>query len=870
MALAKLPIDDVLGEVIAGVRARGALVLGAQTGAGKTTRVPPALLDAGLSGTKRIVVLEPRRLAARAAARRIASERGVKLGEEVGYHVRFDRVAGPRTRLLIVTEGILTRMLQDDPFLEETGLVVFDEFHERSLDADLALALVQRVRRDARPDLRVVVMSATLDAAPIAAFLGDAAIVSSAGRLFPVEVEHAPMRRDDRLEPAVAAAVRSLLPRTDGDVLVFLPGLGEIRRCGEELAPVAAARDLEVLELHGDLAPELQDRALEPGERRRVILATNVAETSVTLPGVTAVVDGGLVRRMVLDPASGLDRLELGRVSKASAEQRRGRAGRVAPGICVRLWSALDQRSLDDEETPEIRRVDLAGFALQLLAFGERDPAALPFLEAPDRGRLARALELLERLGATRGGAITQLGQAMARLPVHPRLARLLEEGARLCVARRAALAAALLSERDPFLRAERRGPRRPAAHESESDVVDRVAALEAFAARGTTSSEVGELHRSRAEQLLRAAEQLVRLVDESFPRAERRARATALARSPDASDESDDALMRALLAAYPDRVARRREPESPRARMVGGRGVKLAVESAVRRAELFLAIDVDGGGSGAGGPGAPGSDDALVRIASAVRREWLDEVLLTTEDVVRFDREREAVVARRVTRLDDLVLEEKTSAAPEPEAAARVLAEAAAQDVVRALGLAEDEVARFLVRVARLREWMPELALPAFDATTWREWLPELCAGARSFAELRRLPLVELLRGRLGHRLAQAVEQHAPDRLTVPSGSSIRLDYPREGAPSLAVRMQELFGLADTPRIAGGRVAVVLHLLAPNHRPQQVTQDLRSFWNGVYPKIRGELRARYPRHAWPEDPWNAPPIRGPVKRRRG
>ncbi len=871
-ALAALPIEAVLRKLAAAVETRGAAVLSAETGAGKTTRVPPALLDAGLSSGRRVVVLEPRRLAARAAARRIASERGARLGEEVGYHVRFDRCASARTRLLVVTEGILTRALQDDPFLEDVGLVVFDEFHERSLDADLALALVERVRRQARPDLRVVVMSATLDVVKVAAFLGDAPVISCPGRLFPVEVEHVAVRRDDRLEASVALAARSLLPRSEGDLLVFLPGVGEIRRCREELAPLADAHDLDLVELHGDLPPEQQDRALDPGgngesggsggsgARRRIVLATNVAESSVTLPRVTAVIDSGLVRRMQFDPRSGLDRLELGRVSKASAEQRRGRAGRVAAGVCVRLWSALDHRGLDEAEVPEIRRVDLSGLAQQLLAFGERDLAAFPFLEAPEPAALARALELLELLGATSGGALTGRGRAMAELPVHPRLARLLLEGRERGVARRAALAAALLSERDPFLREPRpasaaAGPRRRAArHESDSDVVDRVAALEAFAAHGITSSESGELHRGRAEFVLRGAEQIARL-------------AGAGADSVRGID-ADAALRRSLLAAFPDRLVRRRDErptsaergDAVRGVMVGGRGVKLADESAVRRAELFVAVDADAGSSGG---------DVLVRCASAVEREWLEGAALVTRDEVAFDRARETVVARRVTRFADLVVDERTTAAPEPEEAARVLAAAASEEVARALALERDLIAGWIARVSRLGEWMPELGLPrADDDEWWRSFLPELCVGARSFAELRRLPLVELALARLGRKLTRAIDQHAPERLVVPSGSAIRLDYPREGAPILAVRMQELFGLRDTPRIAVGRVAVVLHLLAPNGRPQQVTQDLASFWDHVYPRIRGELRARYPKHSWPDDPWSAAPVRG-AKRRR-
>jgi ATP-dependent helicase HrpB len=837
-----LPIDPLLPSIADLVRTRGAVVLQAETGAGKTTRVPPALLDAGLAGGKRLVVLEPRRIAARAAARRIAEERGTALGDEVGFQVRFERMAGPRTRLLVVTEGILVRMLQDDPFLEDVGLVVFDEFHERSLDADLSLALVERVRRDARPDLRVAVMSATLEGEAVARFLGDAPVVAAPGRAFPVDVEYVPFGRADDLAERIADAVGVALVRTEGDVLVFLPGVGEIARCAAAAAERWRGRALDLLELHGSLPPERQDEALRRGPRRRVVFATNVAETSVTLPGVTAVVDSGLVRRLRFDAGSGLDRLELGAVSKASAEQRRGRAGRVAPGLCLRLGSALDLRGRAEREEPEILRVDLSGLALQLLSFGERDVAAFPFFEAPDGRALARSLELLERLDATRGGRLTDLGRALARWPVHPRLARVLHEARELGVARRGALAAALLSERDPFeVPRDVRGAR-VAAHESDSDVVDRVAALE------EPGGGSGGGERGRLRQVERAAGQLIRMLE-----SERRSAAAAAASAADA----DVALRRALFAGFADRLVRRRAPGSRKGVMVGGRGVELAAGSAVRRAELFVALDVDAAG-----------DDARVRLASAVEPEWLASEHLATRDELAFDAERETVVARRTTRFLDLPVAEKPIATPEGDAATELLAAAAAQDPERALATARDDVAHFSARVNCLAGWMPELELPRIDAGFWRALLPELCAGRRSFAELQRLTLVEHARGRLTHAQQRALDRDAPERLTVPSGSALRLDYVPGQAPALAVRMQELFGLAETPRIAGGRIAVVLHLLAPNQRPQQVTQDLASFWANTYPKIRGELRARYPRHAWPDDPRRAEPVRGAKWRR--
>jgi ATP-dependent helicase HrpB len=444
---APLPIDEALPALIAALREGPAAVLIAPTGAGKTTRVPPALLAAGIGAGKQIVMLEPRRIAARAAARRMAEEGGQEgqwtLGRDVGYQVRFERRAGPETKILVVTEGILVQRLQADPFLEDVGAVIFDELHERNLQTDLSLAMARRVQRDARPDLKLLAMSATLDPGPVAAFLGDCPVIESRGRLHPVDIFYMDHPDDRALPGQIAAGVRRVLDATPGDLLAFLPGVGEIQRSTEALAGLAAERDLAVLPLYGDLPAERQDEVLRPLSRRKVVLATNVAETSITIDGVTAVVDSGLVRRLRFDPATGLDRLELGKVSRASADQRAGRAGRQAPGICLRLWPAWEHAALPERETPEIARVDLAGPALQLLAWGEPDLAAFDWLEPPDPSALAAATLLLRQLGAVDGHGVTALGRTMARLPIHPRLARLLVAGHRLGRTSEAALLAA-------------------------------------------------------------------------------------------------------------------------------------------------------------------------------------------------------------------------------------------------------------------------------------------------------------------------------------------------------------------------------------------------------------------------------------------
>jgi ATP-dependent helicase HrpB len=850
VTLAPLPIDPVLPELIDALRKQPCAVLRAPTGAGKTTRVPPALLDAGLAGQGRILLLEPRRLAARAAARRMASERGGRLGEEIGYHVRFDRVAGPHTRLLAVTPGILLRMLHDDPFLESASIILFDEFHERSLDNDLALGIVRLVQQTVRPELRLVVMSATLAVEPVSAYLGGCPILVSEGRLFPVELLHEPPASavTAGAHRGVASAVERLLDRTPGDLLVFLPGLGEIREAAHDLESLARERDLAVLPLHGDLPPEEQDAALLLQPRRKIVLATNVAETSVTVDGVTGVVDTGVARTLFFDPGVGLDRLKLTPISRASADQRAGRAGRTQPGVCIRLWSAAAHRARPEQTEPEIRRVDLAGAVLQLLWLGEADLLHFPWLEPPPASTVEQALALLRRLGAVEQG-VTELGRILARLPVHPRLGRLLIEGQRWGQPERVALAAALLSERDPFRRSlEQSAGEQAQRHATSSDLLDRVEALEEFEGDGRTATPLGTLHRGGARFILRARDQLLRSLRQEARRA---------ALPVQSADSADEGVMRALLAAFPDRLARRREPGSRRGVMVGGRGVRLIESSGVTEPELFVCIDVDAG-----------QKETLVRQASAVQRDWLPPDQVDSAIEVFFDAEAERVSARKRLRFEDLILEDLPALLPEDEVVARVLANAAAEHLDRVFPADDSPAARYRTRVRCLRQWIPELELPAFAEAELREVLTWLCHGSRSFADLRKADWLQALQGRLSHAQQQAVEREAPERLLVPSGSRIALRYEVGRPPILAVRIQEVFGLRETPQVAGGRVRVLLHLLAPNYRPQQVTEDLASFWANTYPQVRKELRARYPKHAWPEDPLTASPERHPRRKR--
>ncbi len=811
-----LPVDAALPELLAALRAHGAAVLVAPTGAGKTTRVPPALLPLGPGA---VILVEPRRVAARAAARRMAAELGCPVGGLVGYQVRFDNQTGRDTRVIAVTPGVLLRRLQADPFLEPVSAVIFDEFHERGIESDLALGLVQLVRETVRPDLRVVVMSATLDPAPVSAYLGGCPTVESRGRSFTVDVRYAPRRPADDWPAAAADATRRALADTPGDVLVFLPGVREIRACLTELESTTTQHDLLLFPLYGDLPPADQDRALRMHPRRKVVVATNVAEASVTVEGVIAVVDTGVARESQFDPALGLDRLVLGPISRAAADQRAGRAGRTAPGVCVRLWDEQSHRARPADAVPEVRRADVAGAVLALAAVNE---PGFRWLEAPRPESVAQASAVLRALGALdAAGAITRVGRQLAALPVPPRVGRLLLEAQALGCPRRAAVAAALLTERDPFT-----------GSGVLPDFLDRVRAVEAFIRTGRT----GPLHPAGADAVARAAEQFRRVVP-----------------GPDGGD--DESLARAVLAAYPDRVARRRSPGDVRAILVGGRGARLPIDAA-RGAELAVCVDV-----------APGDTEAAVRAAAAVTRDWLAPGLVLAAHEVTFDPAAGKLAARKVTRYLDLILDDVPGHIADETRAADVLAAAAAERLDDVLPAADTPAGQFIARARFLAHHLPDADLPALADADLARLLPGLCRGRRSLADVRAGPWLDAIRTRFTYPQLQLLEREAPTALTVPSGSQITLTYDPGRAPVLAARVQEVFGLADTPRVAAGRVKVVVHLLAPNCRPQQVTDDLASFWRTGYALVRKELRGRYPKHAWPETPTAADAVRGPKRR---
>jgi ATP-dependent helicase HrpB len=785
LTLDPLPIDAYLDAILDLVRSHRAAVVVAPPGAGKTTRVPPALAADGS-----VIVLQPRRLAARSLARRIAAERGWTLGEEAGWHVRFDRRFSPTTRVLVATEGILTARLQSDPLLTAFRTIIVDEFHERSLHADLALALARQAWL-ARSDLNIVVMSATLDAEPVAAFLGGAPIVRVTGRQFPVAVTHAP-------GIGMADAIRAELARDGGHVLAFLPGLPEIRRCARELASTSALRGSRVVQLSGRSSPEEQDQALAPSHTRTVILATNVAETAVTVPGVTVVVDSGLHKLPRLDPALGLDRLETERISADAAAQRAGRAGRTAPGRAVRLWDPRDV--LRPHREPEIARVDLAPPLLEVLAWGG-DPESFEWFEAPPPAAVAAAMDLLRRLGAVAGDRVSPLGEVLRRLPVSPRLARVLvaASGSPL-----AAAACAVISER--FI------PRTPLPSGS-SDVIARADHLES----------APPATRRAADEIAKAA---ARLLDD-------RTIAAAAAKARVEGDDEETIVRRALLAGFPDRLARRRAAGSPRVLLATGHGGVLDRESVVLEGEFLLALDVE---AGARGPGA----EARVRLASRVERDWLPPATRRVEH--RFDPAAGVVRAIEVESILDLVVAERLVPA-DPADALPLLVGAFVER-----GVTADQAPI----AARLRFAGIELDLDAIGR--------RLCAGRTT------LPALDVAAS-IDHRASRELSRLAPETLALPSGRSARLVYRDDGTVVASVKLQELFGLADSPRIGLGGTPVVFELLAPNGRPVQTTRDLRSFWDRTYPEVRKELRARYPRHPWPEDPWSAVPTHRPKRR---
>ena len=839
MSQEPLPIDGILPLLRQTLKANQAVVLQAPPGAGKTTHVPLALLDEAWLAGRSILILEPRRLAARAACARMAQLRGEMAGETVGYRIRFDTKVSAKTRIEVLTEGILTRRLQTDPELKNVGLVVFDEFHERHLHADLALALCYDSQKALREDLKILVMSATLDGESISKLLDNAPIVTSEGRRYPVDIRYLPRDPGGPLPPLVADAVQTAIENHDGDVLVFLPGAWEIRRT-QELLEAQVADRVDVLPLYGDLPWEIQDRAIRPSAgRRKIVLATPIAETSLTIEGVRVVVDGGFARVPQFDPRSGLTRLVTTRISRASSEQRAGRAGRLAPGVCYRLWSETTQRGLVPQTLPEIRTADLASLALELAAWGVRETRSLAWLDPPPEASFNQARELLTELDALDdSGLITKTGRAMARLPLHPRLSHMLFSAKQLGLESLACDIAALLSERDILSGEARRS----------TDFSQRLEALWAFRRHGRQGIQAHHADAGACARANQAAQQFRRMQSLTEP--------------ANAIDAASAGLLLAL--AYPDRVALARAPGETRYLLASGRGARLPEAEMRLRQPCIVAASLDAG-----------ETEGLIYSAAPLDVNALRKYLaghLRSEDVVRWDEQQQAVVARREERFGALVLDSKPLTNADTDST-----RAAMLDGIRRLGIEAlpwtREARDWQARVLSLRHWLPAENWPDVSDTalqaTQDDWLGPYLDGIKRRDHLTRLDLYAILKNMLDWEQGVRLEEEAPTHLEVPSGSRVRLEYIPGESPVLKVKLQEMFGQADTPRVAGGTVPVTLHLLSPAQRPIQVTQDLRGFWERTYPEVKKELKGRYPKHPWPEDPWSATPTRRTARRSR-
>lgn len=811
-----LPIEAVLPELLQTLRTNRSVVLQAPPGAGKTTRVPVALLAEQWLDHRRVVMLEPRRLAARAAATYMARQLGEDVGQTIGYRIRFETKVSARTRVEVVTEGVLTRMLQDDPALEQYGVVIFDEFHERSIHADVGLALTLQSRSLLREDLRIIVMSATLHGEPIAQLLGHAPVITSEGRSFPVDTHYLDRPRDGYIEPIVARYVRRALADHDGDVLVFLPGAAEIHRTQEQLDDVP-----NVMPLYGNLTQAEQDRAIAPSAagERKVVLATSIAETSLTIEGVKVVVDSGLMRVPRFDVRTGMTRLTTVSLSKASADQRRGRAGRLGPGVCYRLWTQYEQDALVPHTTPEILEADLAPLALDLASWGTNDPAQLEWLDAPPGAAFAQARELLAELGALdANGGITEHGRRMVRLPAHPRLAHMLLRAKELNCGSLACDIAALLSERDIMRGAQ-----------PDPDLLLRIAAL-----RGKRSGDVdhGALQRARREaEHLRKAMRISSISD----------------------DESWTGVL--LGFAYPDRIAQRREQRG-RYLLRNGRGAIVDAHFNLAGEDYIVAAALDGRGR-----------ESRVFMGAAIteadlRAHFGEQIERRQHVELRGDKAR-AVVREQ---LGAIVLSEAQTGDVDPAALSDALLGAVRERGLDTLSW-NDEARAFQQRVGFMRtldESWPDLSDNALMQTL-DEWLAPMLAGIRS---LQAVDVLSALQNRIPWELRRDLDRLAPTHLEVPTGSHIRIDYGDPRAPTVAVRLQEVFGMTATPRIGGNRVPITMQLLSPAQRPVQVTRDLASFWERGYFEVKKELKGRYPKHYWPDDPLQAQPTRG-VRRRR-
>lgn len=838
-----LPIYELRDELIDALRTENRLIIEAPTGSGKSTQVPQMLLDSSLCD-RDIVVLQPRRLAARLLARRVSHERGSETGGAVGYQVRFENCISDRTRIRYVTEGILLRQILSDPELRGVSAVIFDEFHERHLYGDITLARCLHLQKT-RPDLKMIVMSATLDAAPLRDYLAPCRELKSEGCMFPVEIQYASKKIDFDHKPvweAAADAFESAIHSgAEGDVLIFMPGAYEISRTVEAVRTKSCAKGFAVLPLHGELPPHEQDAAVGECAQRKVVVATNVAETSITIDGIRTVIDSGLARIARYDPARGIDTLMVERISRASADQRTGRAGRTAPGICCRLWTLQEQATRRAQELPEILRHDLAEVVLTLKAGGIDDIENFQWLEKPDPVALARTLTLLTDLGAIdHRGRLTQTGTRMVQFPMHPRYARMLLAADRFHCVRQACLIAALTQGKGILERnkgKEVRGERDDRL--GDEDCSDFKRLMRAWVFADKNSYNIGSckplgIHAAAARQVKPLYERFLQLAEQQGLKINNAA-------------PEDEFLQKCILIAFSDQLAKRCDRGTLRCDLVHGRTAELARESVVRDAELLVAAEITEIGQTRGQTGV------LLNLATAIQQEWLEELFpddFIEEHEAKYDDSNKRVVVEHRILFRDLTLERSITQKPKPDEAAAVLATEVLKGRLDIPGWNE-EIEDWILRVNLLAEWCPDKEIPKIDEAARRTMLEELCLGAVCRKDLREANVKAVVQDWLTYEQQQWVEREIPERFKLPNGHRARIRYETGHKPVLSAIIQDFFGTSKTPCIAFGRIPLVVELLAPNRRPVQITEDLESFWHTAYPEIKPALSRRYPKHKW-------------------
>jgi len=833
-----LPIYDLDEEIVSALASGNRLVLQAPTGSGKSTQVPQILLDGGALGDGRCIILQPRRLATRMLAARVAAERGVRLGSEVGYQIRLDNISSRETRILFVTEGILLRQMLADPALRGVSTLIFDEFHERHLYGDISLARALTLQESARPDLRVVVMSATLDRTGLAGYLAPCTVLQSEGRVFPVDIEflsHEP--KDDPPWELAADAVASRFDRTGGDVLVFMPGVYEINRTIRELGG-RLGNQCAILPLHGELPAADQDRAVNRTSGRKIIVSTNVAETSLTIDGVTFVVDSGLARVARYDAHRGINTLLIEKISRASADQRAGRAGRTAPGICLRLWTARDHERRADRELPEIKRLDLAETALTLKAAGVQDLAGFRWIDPPDAQTLARAETLLDDLGATHHGTITPTGRRMLSFPVHPRYARMFLAAQELGCVRAAGLIAAITQTRPMLLRVDKR------VEEERAEIFGAGISDFLVLMRVFFWAKQKDFHTNECRQLGIHADS-ARQVGKLFEQFLDIAHAEAL--DIDSAPPPDSAVAHCILAGFADQVAKRKSGGTLVCDIVHGRRGLLARTSVASNSKLLVAAEIteiEGRG---------GDAQVLLSLATEIDEPWLrelfpDDFSESSEHI--FDSSQNRVVVRREKRFRDLVIENQDRDAEPGPAASSCLAGQILSGALRLNGW-DDAVEQWIHRVNFLARTLPEQNLPSLGDDERHHIILLVCDGAACYRDIKDSPVLPHARSLLTCVQQQLVDRHAPERLPLPGGRKAKITYAQNATPFLAARIQDLYGVEDDLKIAMGRHPLTLHILAPSHRPVQITTSLRAFWTDTYPKLKQQLQRQYPKHEW-------------------